>query len=190
MAASRAMVARLAATRRPYVVRSHDLTNAFPSTGHDWMAATIDSEVHPEDLPLVRQRREWSVATVKVVGGELNALMGAGGMMGCACAVQDFLVCFARCVFSWQLALRLARGPFVAKCPITGARAEASMFSFVDDLLKVHMVPEPTADAAATVVAQAHSHLDEALLQGHYAQNAGKAGIVSNMRRLDENRKF
>lgn len=157
MAASRARVARLAATRR------HDLANAFPSTGHDWIAATLDNDVHPADLPLVRQRREWSVAIVKVIDGDLDVLMGAGGRMGCACAVQDLLVCFARCVVDWQLGMCIARGRFVAKCPVTGAHAEASMFSFVDDLLKVHIIPEPTADAAARVVEQAHLLLNGAL---------------------------
>eukprot|EP00959_Pyramimonas_sp_CCMP1952_P325632 6815346-Pyramimonas_sp.AAC.1 len=64
--------------------------------------------------------------------------------------------------------------PFQVHCPFTGEEHDANLGAFIDDLVKILLVPDGTSHQALQIDEIHNNTLSQALEAGGYAQNISK----------------
>ena len=171
--------------KKPFLLSSKDLTNAFGSTSHALLDKNTDERLKDQDpflTELFHQRRDNSTSSLTTFDGELEIQLGDGGLMGDGNAVEEFLVSYQTCVAEWgRKRYREESRDLVATTSLIEARnggsplpVDLSIEVFVDDLLKLSMVEDGRAATAKKKLEDSNSALDEAIAPGGFAQNVGK----------------
>ena len=174
------------------ILGSKDLKNAFGcgdlSALHDGLARLLTpSETSALDEELLRQRRAEAVTVLKTSTGTIAMTNFTGGLMGRSNEPDSFMQSFYTHVVSWNYETLSEVGkPLTSRLPERRGNANGAMAGFVDDLIRILLIPETpsgakrpplatAADRAADFYEKDNDILNNYLNQGGHVLNADAA---------------
>ena len=124
------------------------------------------------------------VCCLNAVDQHVDLHMAQGCTQGDGNAADSFMCVFHPCVTDWLIENRKADSAFYCKDEVSmdGEEHNVSVVTFVDDLLKTHLVHDGQACSAETVKNDTNASLDEILEESLMQQNSDKQEVTFLLR--------
>ena len=159
------------------------MTNAFPSPNFDEMGKPLEKRLQQSNHELFQQRRRNQVTVITARDGSIEIRLGSGGMQGDGNAPDEFMDTFHKAVHAWQSDKEEYRHikPLVARLRWDKSHSyNASLVTFVDDILKFYIIPTGQAKEAVQIVKESDNNLNFALDRIELRQNESKQEAIAH----------
>ena len=179
------LVWKLRAAKLRFIVKSYDMRNTFGTGTHEGLMEVVRSRgVRWEQLSLFEQHREQGVIVVEAADATIGLRPRSGGRMGDSNEPELFMGAFYPRVEEWNGDIKLLLGDhFAARSPLDedGDMVSLGMGGFVDDLVRVMIIPDGKVRTTQLIDHYDNKYLDEALARGGYKQNVRKQDTLVHL---------
>eukprot|EP00959_Pyramimonas_sp_CCMP1952_P472577 9500270-Pyramimonas_sp.AAC.1 len=128
---------------------------------------------------MLAMHREKAVIHVDAADRSICLRPASGGRMGDSNEPEFFMGNFYGPVIRWKLQMKDLTGPLLqATCPITQKPQDLSLGAFIDDLIKIMIVPDGSYRQALTLDLIDNNTLNDELEHDGYAQNVAKQDTI------------
>jgi hypothetical protein len=176
MTLTRIATFKLRSAHIPHLVKSYDMRNAFGTGDTDRLLAAHrvrTDDPHFEDMLTQHRLR----ATMRIDDSDdiVGLHPGSGGRMGDSNEPELFMESVYPLIIDWDAELTAVIGDgLICTSPITGTAHRIDMGAFIDDIVRVIIVPDGALRQALAIDCIDVSIMNAKLRHGGYAQNAHK----------------
>jgi hypothetical protein len=169
-----ALRTKLRKAHTTHLGRSHT-KNAFASTDQGETTRKSIENLSVQSAPFTRQRNLEATTSMRAPAGFVTVTHGAGALQGDSVAGEIFSNTYEPQISAWVTETADAR--LMVTSPFTGARVDASLNGFADDLLRATILDRCRAPHAALTVSRNDTSLDHHLSKIDVAQHPGKLKV-------------
>ena len=164
------------------------MRNAF-GTGHTEKLLGAQADRHPSRhfTRMLELHRTEAVIRFDAADKPICVRPTEGGRMGDSNEPELFMGTFYKPVERWHESLTEVTSPlFESICPITNTTQDLSRGGFIDDLIKIFIIPEGSPQHALLLDKIDNTILNRELHKDGYAQNVAKQDTLVHLRRAQD----